>query len=141
VIGLALRSALAVVLLAVTIVTISVCWSGYRVTSAINHGALRAQVAMCMDVRHLNLREAGLVPQRIIDKALTQQIAAHYLRYRKRVLPYSALLLSSQTGWTTFWSVEERRQIYTELERRMPPCPAARARFLEIQAGKRRQSE
>lgn len=130
-IRLALRSALALLVLTITIVTIIVSWSGYRMTSAMNHGALKAKVAMCLD-----FREAGQVPQQITDQLLTRQIAAHYLRHRKRQLPYSLLLLSSQTGWQAFWSPDERRQIYMNLERRIPPCPAALIRFLEIQATK-----
>jgi hypothetical protein len=128
-----LRSVLGLLLLLIAVVTIAICWSGYRVTSAMNHGALRARVATCLDVRHLELREAGRVSQKIVDHVLSRQIAAHYFQYPKRRLPYSLMLLSSQTGWQTFWSPDERRQMYLSLERRMPPCPSALQRFLEIQ--------
>jgi hypothetical protein len=121
----------------VAAVIILVSWSGYRVSSAMNHGALRMAVAMCMDERHLILRERKQVPQRIIDQVLARQILAHYQRYRKRRLSDGAVLLSSRIGWQTFWSADDRRGIYDDLERRMRPCPSAVELYRQLQANRR----
>jgi hypothetical protein len=133
---LALQSALALLLLLITVFTAVVCWSGYRVTSAMNYGALRAKVIICIDARHMALRDSGKVPQNTVDNVLARQIWAHYYFNPKRKLPHHILLLSSDIGWQTFWSPDERRQIYESLERRMRPCPGALKRFRELQSAK-----
>ncbi len=115
----------------------AIAWSGYRVTSAMNHGALKAAVAMCMDRQHLLLREADRVPQRVVDQVLTLQIWYHHARMRKRWLPDTILLKSSRIGWQVFWSREERRQLYKGIEPRLRPCPEAIELYRELQAAKR----
>lgn len=125
------KAALALVVGLFTLAVVLVSWSGYRVTSAMNYGALRMPVAMCLDARHLELRRADKVPQKIVDQVLTRQIVTHYRRYKKRILPHSLQMLSSHIGWQTFWSADSRRRLYDDIERRMRPCPGAMKRYLQ----------
>jgi hypothetical protein len=137
VIRLAVHSALAVALSIITVVTVFVCWSGYRVTSAINHGALRAVVHLCSDARHLVQRKSGQVPQKMVDRVLARQIWGFYYNNPKRKLSHHIILQSSWIGWETFWSPDDRRQIYLTLERRMRPCPGAIKHFREWESNRR----
>ncbi len=107
-------------------------------TSAINYGALRAKVAVCLDVRHISHIERGYVPQGTVDNVLTRQIWAHYYNNPKRRLPHHFLLASSGIGWWTFWSTDDRRSIYQDMERRMPPCPDAVTRYREMHASRKK---
>jgi hypothetical protein len=127
-------------LLFAALIIAAVAWSGYRVTSAMNHGALKSAIVMCMDQRHLLQREENRVPQKVMDHVLILQIWFHHARMRGRKLPDSILLKSSRIGWQTFWSDEERQQLYTGIEPRMRPCPNAIDLYRKLQAAKRNQA-
>jgi hypothetical protein len=124
-----IKYALFALALLISFALILVAWCGWRVTTAMNHGALTYRAAMCLDVQHLADRDADAVPQSKMDEVLTWQIVGHYYRYRKRIVPDSMVILSSQIGWRTFWSADSRRRMYKTVERRMRPCPGAMKRY------------
>jgi hypothetical protein len=129
VIRLAAKSLLMVLALLVAILISAVSWSGYRVNSAIIHGALRAKVEQCIDARHMALRDNKHVPQPLIDNVLARQVQAYYHDNPQRSLQHHILRASSDVGWRSFWSVDDRREIYQRIERRMRPCPGATRRY------------
>jgi hypothetical protein len=125
------KAALITSALIISFALVLVAWCGWRVTTAMNHGALIFRPAMCFDARHLAFKNDDLVPQKLVDHVLTSQITQHYRRYKKRILPDSIVMLTNQIGWQIFWSADSRRRMYATIERRMRPCPGAMKCYLE----------